>query len=198
MDLDDALDQLDAIHSHLARAETYHGYRPFALAVSGVAGLVAAVAQPWCVPADDPLRFAWYWLAVAVAGAILAGGVTVLAYFTREDEFLRKRTRTVLGQFVPCLFVGAVSSHLLMRQEATVAYLPAVWAMVYGLGIVASLPYVPRAGGLVAAWFLGCGLFLAVATQGPVPAGWAAGVPFGIGQLLAAYVFRQARSEATP
>jgi hypothetical protein len=194
MNLDDALDQLDAIHAHLARGETYHGYRPIALAVSGVAGLAAALAQPWLV-ADDPAVFARYWLAVAVAGALLAGSATVLGYFTREDEFARKRTRTVLGQFVPCLLVGAVLSHALMRQESTVAYLPAMWALVYGLGIVASLPYVPRSGGLVAAWFLGCGLYLSVSVEGPLPSGWAVGVPFGVGQLLAAFVFRRAREE---
>jgi hypothetical protein len=198
MDLDDALDQLDAIHAHLARAETYPGYRPFALAVSGVAGLAAAVMQPWLVAPDEPLLFARYWLAIAVAGALLAGGVTVLGYFTREDEFARRRTRTVLGQFVPCLFVGAVLSHILMRQEATVVYLPAAWALVYGLGIVASLPYLPRSGFLVAAWFLAWGLYLAAFATGPVPAGWSVGVPFGVGQLIAAMVCRQARQEAHP
>ncbi len=195
MNLDDALDQLDAIHAHLARAETYHGYRPFALAVSGVAGLLAALLQPWLV-ADDPAHFARYWLAVAAAGALLAGGVTVLGYFTREDEFARRRTRTVLGQFVPCLVVGALLSHALMRQEATVVFLPAMWSLVYGLGIVASLPYLPRTAGLAAAWFLGCGLFLVVSTEGPVPSGWAVGLPFGVGQLLSAYVIGSARKEA--
>jgi hypothetical protein len=45
MDIDDALDQHAVIHTHLARAETYRGYRPFALVASGAVGMAAAVLQ---------------------------------------------------------------------------------------------------------------------------------------------------------
>lgn len=199
MNLDDALEQLDAIHAHLARSETYHGYRPLALAISGVAGLVAAVAQPWIVSNEDPQAFVRYWLLIALACAALAGGVTVLGYFTREDEFARRRTRTVLGQFVPCLFAGAVLTAVLCREvTGNVALLPGMWAIVYGLGTLASVPYLPRETGWVAAWFLTSGSLLLLLLEGPVPAGWSVGVPFCVGQVLAAVVLRRARSGEVP
>ena len=54
MDLSEALEQIDAIHAHVARGETYRGYHPHALAASGLLGLAAALVQPdaflalWC------------------------------------------------------------------------------------------------------------------------------------------------------
>ena len=35
MELTEALERIDAIHGHLARSESYRGYRPAALALSG-------------------------------------------------------------------------------------------------------------------------------------------------------------------
>jgi hypothetical protein len=165
-----------------------------ALAVSGVAGLVAGVAQPWLVPPDEPLAFVRYWVLIAIACALLAGGVTVLGYFTREDEFLRRRTRTVLGQFVPCLFAGAALTAALSRDSANVALLPGAWAIVYGLGTLASLPYLPREAGWVGAWYLAAGALLFLLVEGPVPAGWAVGLPFAVGQVFAALILSRARS----
>jgi hypothetical protein len=194
MNLDDALDQLETIHTHLARAETYRGYRPIGLAFSGVAGMAAALAQPWFVSAAEPLAFVRFWLLVALLCALLAGGVTIVTYFTHEDEFARRRTRTVLGQFLPCLFAGAVLTYLLGRDGTSVVHLPAVWAIVYGLGTVASLPYLPREAGWIAVWYFASGLLLCVLAEGPVPGGWSVGVPFGVGQVLAALVLSRSRS----
>jgi hypothetical protein len=199
MNLNDALEQLDTIHTHLARAETYRGYRPMALACSGLAGLLAVMLQPWLVSSINPIVFVRYWVVVAIGSALLAGGVTVLGYFTREDEFARRRTRIVVGQFTPCLLVGAILTFILCRfADSTITLLPGVWALVYGLGIVASLPYLPRAAGLIAAWYLGWGMFLVALVDGPIPPGWVVGVPFGLGQLLSAFVLVRARQEITP
>jgi hypothetical protein len=196
MDLTEAMEQLDAIHTHLARAQNYHGYRPLALAASGLAGLAAAPLQPWFVPEGEPLAFVRFWLVIAAGCAAVAVGATLLGYCTREDDFLRRRTRVVLGQFAPCLFAGAVLTFGLARAgDAAVAYLPGAWALVYGLGIIASLPYLPRPAGLVAAWYLGWGTVLMAVVAGPVPPGWAVGLPFGLGQLLAAFVLFRARKE---
>jgi hypothetical protein len=199
MDLDDALDQLGAIHAHLARSETYRGYRPAAVAFSGAAGLAAALAQPWAVPADEPLAFVRYWLLIAAGCAVIGGGVTVLGYFTREDEFARRRTRIVLGQFLPCLVVGGALTLALSRHGgANVVLLPGLWSLVFGLGTVSSLPYLPRAAGWVAVWYLAAGLLLLLAVDGPVPAGWSVGVAFGLGQLLSAVALSQARPGGEP
>lgn len=195
MNLDDALEQLDLIHAHLARAETYHGYRPYALAGSGIAGLTAALAQPWFVAPTDAPGFTYYWLWVAVGCAVLAVGATILGYFTREDEFEQRRTRTVLGQFVPCLLVGGILTHVFLRVPDAVVYLPAAWGLVYALGVIASQPYLPRSISYVAIWYLSWGLLLTLVVEGPVPAGWTVGVPFGFGQMFSGFVCYRARKE---
>jgi hypothetical protein len=193
MNLSEALEQIDAIHAHLARGEEYRGYRPQALALSGAAGLAAAVAQPAVVV--DACGFVAYWLAVALACAVVAGGGTLFAYFFREAEAARKRTRVVLRQFLPCLFVGAVITLGWTRSPVGegASLLPGLWALVYGLGVVASLPFLPRAAALVAVWYLAAGGAMLAALDGPVPPGWSVGVPFGVGQLLAALVLVAAR-----
>lgn len=67
-----ALDQINEIHSHMARSQVYRGYRPVPVAVSGAAGLVGAWLQPYAVKAGDPVGFVYYWLAVAGICALVA------------------------------------------------------------------------------------------------------------------------------
>ena len=67
--------------------------------------------------------------------------------------------------------------------------LPGLWQVVYSLGIFASCRLLPRATFWVAVFYLGTGL--AVLTLGHGDAAlspWAMGLPFGVGQLLAAAV----------
>jgi hypothetical protein len=196
MDLSEALEQIDTIHAHLARGEQYRGYRPLALALSGVLGLAAALLQPAIVARDDSLGFAGYWVVVALASALVAGGATLAGYLFREDELARRRTRIVLRQFLPCLFAGAAVTAALLqpeRRDTAVSLLPGLWALIYGLGTVASLPYLPRRAALVAGWYLLVGVVLLGVVEGPVPSGWSVGVPFGAGQLFACIVLLTAR-----
>src|SRR6184192_59497 len=106
MRVNDALGQIAQIHDHLARAEVYRGFHPLGVALSGATGLLAAALQPALVAADDADGFVRFWLVVAA----LAGGVGVSpaldAYRRREDEFARRKTRRVLGQFLPCMVAG--------------------------------------------------------------------------------------------
>jgi hypothetical protein len=196
MDVTDALERIGTIHSQLAKGEEYRGYRPAALASSGALGLLTALAQPWLIAPDDPLAFVRYWIAVGFGGAVLAGSATVIGYLRQEDEFARRRTRTVMRQFVPCLLAGIAVTAALARPDRiaeSVVLLPGLWALLYGLGTVASLPYLPRLAGAVAAWYLLAGWLLLSFVEGPVPSGWSVGLSFGVGQLLAAAVLYTAR-----
>ncbi len=191
MDVTDAVERIGAIHAYLARAEEYRGYHPAALAASGLLGLLSALAQPWMVDATDPSAFVRYWVAVGLVCGCLAGAATVTRYLRQEDEFARRRTRTVLCQFIPCLLAGLAVTAVLARPEhvdRAVAFLPGLWALLYGLGTVATLPYLPRLAGAVGVWYLVAGGLLLHLVEGPVPSGWSVGLPFGVGQLLAATV----------
>jgi hypothetical protein len=202
MNVTDALEQIEAIHAQLAKGEEYRGYRPLALALSGLLGLLAAALQGCFVSEPDPAAFVRYWVLVALAAASVAGGGTVAAYLTHEDGHARRRTRTVIAQMLPSLLAGGVLTAALSRPgraSETVALLPGLWSLIYGLGTVASLPYLPRLAAAVAAWYLLAGAVLLWTAEGAVPSGWSAGLPFGTGQLLAAAIlYRRDRLETQP
>ena len=67
--------------------------------------------------------------------------------------------------------------------------LPGLWQVLFSLGIFASSRLLPRAIWGVAAFYLASGFAcLLRARLGAAPAPWAMGVPFGVGQFLAAAV----------
>ena len=144
MEVRDALDQLDRIHDQLTKAEVYRGFRVPAVALVGCVGLLAAAAQRWIVAPGDPAAFVWYWSAIGASGVLVGLGAAVRSYLFREDDFERRRTRRVMGQFLPCVLAGGFLTMALGRTEPFVLLLPGVWAMVFGLGVIAVRPHLPR------------------------------------------------------
>ncbi len=191
MDLDHALDRIEEIHAHVARGEVFRGYRPVPVALAGALGLLAAVLQPRLVPAgDDGTRFLAFWLGVAALNAALNAAVIASGWARARDPFLRRHTRQVVGQFVPCLVAGAAVSLALPSVDPGLArLLPGLWALLFGLGVFASRPYLARATGWVALWFVVAGTaLLAFPPQGWTRLGLAHGGVFGLGLLAAALV----------
>jgi hypothetical protein len=185
MEVRDALDQLDRIHDQLTKGEVYRGFRVPAVALVGCVGLLAATGQGWAVPAGDAIAFVWYWSAIGTAGVLLGFGAAVRSYLFREDDFERRRTRRVMGQFLPCVLAGGLLTVALARDAAFVPLLPGVWALLFGLGVVAVRPHLPRAVGLIGlAYVLVGGLLLA--WKPDTPPGWCVGGVFGIGHLITA------------
>lgn len=196
MQLSEALERIEAIHAHVARGEAYRGYHPQALAVSGAIGLLGAVAQQLVAQPSGALAFVCYWSLIAALAALAAGVPTLLDFLYRDGPVARRQTGTVWRQFLPCLLAGLAMTVAVARPEyrdECVALLPGAWALLYGLGTVAALPYLPRLAGAVAAWYLVGGAVLLWVVEGPVPAGWSVGVPFGLGQLMAAWVLHADR-----
>src|SRR5262249_37292739 len=125
MQVSEALRQLEAIHEQLTRSEVYRGFRAPGVALAGVFGLAALAVEPWVVPAGDPQAFVIYWLATAAVAGVAAFGATMHAYFFREDEYARRRTRRVVGQFLPCLLVGAIVTMVFYSAGPTfIPFLP--------------------------------------------------------------------------
>ena len=73
--------------------------------------------------------------------------------------------------------------------------LPGLWQIVFSLGVFASCRSLPRGMFAVGVWYLAAGLAtLAVSSSAPFSA-LAMAVPFGIGQLLMAFVIWRATGE---
>ncbi len=189
MDLSRALGQLADIHQQLAKGEVYRGYRSVPVAASGIIGIAAAWAQAPALGVRDPIGFVWYWSAIAACAALV--GVSEIIYnYLRDESAARRRTRQVVGQFLPSLMAGAIISASFVRLDAAlVPLLPGIWAICFGVGIFASRPYLPRASGWVALFYYAAGVALLWMAHGPEPLhGWWVGGTFGAGQLMAAFV----------
>ncbi|RPH64720.1 MAG: hypothetical protein EHM89_00990 [Acidobacteria bacterium] len=182
MDYSSAADQISAIHEQLAKAEIYRGYRPVPVALSGFCGVLGSLFQPYLVPRGNVRAWVLYWGVVAVVSGLVAGSGAVFSYLWREPEHGRRRTRRVLGQLGPALVAGGVITLLGAFDGRLATYLPGLWAMVFGLGIFASRPYLPRTTGWVALYYLTAGALLLAFGKGASNA-WTVGGTFAIGQI---------------
>src|SRR5205085_11762172 len=99
-------------------------------------------------------------------------------------------TRLVLGQFLPSILAGALlTATLVGLGPQSVALLPGIWALCFGVAVFASRVYLPRSAGWVALFYYAIGAAqLWAATGSTALHGWWVGLTFGCGQLLAALV----------
>ena len=192
MDVPQALDRIEEIHAQIAKGEVFRGYRPVPVAIAGAVGLLAGWLQPRFVPEGEATRFLVWWIAVALLNVAVNAAVIAAGYARCRDAFARRHTRRVVGQFVPCLLAGtAVSLGLPAAGSALVRLLPGLWALLFGLGVFASRPYLARATGWVALFFVAAGTGLLLFPPATYAAlGLAHGAVFGAGLLGAAVVLR--------
>lgn len=187
-DVTRALQQIAEIHDHLAKGEVYRGWRSVPVALSGVVGLVAAAWQSAALRPLEPWNFTAYWMAVASL-AIVVGCAEIAWHYVRHGTTTdRRQTRRVIAQFLPALVAGAAVTLAFVRlSPALVALLPGLWALLFGVGVFAARPYVPRAGTWVALYYCAAGITLLWSTRDiNTLSPWAVGGTFCVGQLLAA------------
>ncbi|HEY3789821.1 MAG TPA: hypothetical protein VGL71_13245 [Urbifossiella sp.] len=189
MRVHEALEQLDAIHEHLARAEVYRGFKVPGVALVGFVGIAAAASQSRILGNPEPALFIAYWLIVAAIGAMLGFSATAQAYFIREEEFARRKTRRVLAQFLPCVAAGGLMTAAVVRNSPEfTSFLPPLWAIVFGLGMISARPYLPRGIGIVGLGYVLAGGLLVLRSPDAELSGWSVGGVFGAGHLLTALV----------
>ena len=190
MDVTRALDQIATIHEQIAKGEVYRGYRSLPVALSGLIGLAGAWLQPASLGTADPIGFVLYWAAVAAAAGFVGSSEIIYSYVVHDDASERRKTRQVLGQFLPSVVGGAAITVCLTHLGAAlVPLLPGLWAFCFGIGTFASRPYLPRASGWIALFYYTAGFVLLwIAREPNLLTGWWVGGTFGAGQLLAALV----------
>src|SRR5262245_56093682 len=183
-----ALEQIAEIHEHLAKTEVFRGWRSLPVASSAVVGIAAAAWQSATSTPVDAWSYTVFGLAVGVVALIIGCSEIVWHYATRATSGERRRSRQVVGQFLPALVAGAlVTPAVIQMSPPLVTLLPGLWALLFGVAVFAARPFVPRESVWVALYYFAAGLFLlwrapAVTALSP----WAVGGTFGIGQLFAA------------
>lgn len=190
MTLDDALDQINNIRSQMAATKVFRGYRCTTTLFSAVVAVVTSVIQYLWIPdaAHHVQEYLQLWFSAGfICLTVIASGI-VIRYRRSDSPLDRQLALTAVQQFLPCLIVGGLVTYVL----ATVAWptmwiIPGLWAIFFGMGIVASRPLLPAGTMFVGAFYLVCGLISIewARIHGPFSP-LAMGVPFGIGQAMAA------------
>jgi hypothetical protein len=192
LELHEALDQIAEIRDHLARTETFEGYRSATVGASGLLAVLAAGVQTVVIP-DPAERLDAYlalWVGVAVVSAAIAGTEMYVRSRRAASETAVRLTRMVVEQFLPCIVVGALLTVAIAAVAPETAWmLPGLWSLVFGLGVFASARLLPRPVVWVAAYYLLSGAAcLAVGKRLDPLSPWLMASTFGVGQLLAAAV----------
>jgi hypothetical protein len=192
MELREALTQITEIRLQMARTEVFRGYRAIPAAFSGLVALAAATAQ--AVAVQDPILQIQAYLVLWIGAAVVSGLSAVLEMAVRArnatSPLTRELTYLAIEQFFPCVVAGALVTLVVVRSAPeTVWILPGLWQVLYSLGIFASCRLLPRPIVGVAVFYLLTGLCTLAFGRGEYALNpWAMGLPFCVGQLLAAGV----------
>jgi hypothetical protein len=193
-ELRQALDDISAIRTQVARGTQFRGYGPLSVASTGIlAMLVAATQSRWLAASTHDLRlFLGVWIATAVVSVFLSALETIFRVRKVHSGLAMEMIQAAAEQFLPCVIVGLLLTVVLMRIAPQDAWmLPGLWAVVFSLGIFASCRFLPRQMFGVGAWYLAAGLVcLLAASANHALSPWAMGITFGVGQLLVAAVLR--------
>jgi hypothetical protein len=193
-ELRQALDDINAIRSQVARDTLFRGYGPLSIAASGIlALLVAAAENHWGAGTQHGLRgFLLVWISTAAVAVLLSASETIFRVRRVHSGLALEMIQAAVEQFLPCVVVGLLLTVVLMRIAPQDSWmLPGLWSVIFSLGIFASCRFLPRQMFGVGAWYLAAGFVcLLVAANHHVLLPWAMGITFGAGQLLVAAVLR--------
>lgn len=191
MRFSEALEQIAEIHERLSCVDVYRGFRSVPVAVSGLCGLLAALFQSMAAPME-PIQTLRFWIAVGLVSGAIGLSDAVTRFLFVDGAHGRRQTRRVLGQFAPCMVAGvAVTLGFHRLGPSYWGLLPGLWALLFGLGVFAARPSLPRAAGWVGLYYLTVGgALLAFADPAEIGLafGWSIGATFVIGQFAAAWV----------
>jgi len=192
MELRDALTQIAEIRDHIARSETFRGYRAATVAASGLLALLGASVQAIYIP-DPQQELAAYlelWIGVATFSFLVIAAEIVVRSYWHADSQARQLTLLAVQQFVPCLIAGGLLTYGIVAYAPTsAALLPGIWAIVFSLGIFASCRLLPSTTIWIATYYLLGGTAALIFFRGERSLSpWAMAGTFGVGQLLAAAV----------
>jgi hypothetical protein len=191
-ELRQALDDINAIRTQVARGTQFRGYGPVSIASTGVLALAVAAAQVrWGQSSEHDLRlFLLVWIPTAAIAVSVSALETVFRVRRVHSGLALEMIQAAVEQFLPCIVVGLLLTIVLMRVAPQDSWmLPGLWSVIFSLGVFASCRFLPRQMFAVGAWYLAAGLVsLLIAATHHALLPWAMGISFGVGQLLVAAV----------
>jgi len=191
-DLDEALTEINAIRSQLARATEFRGYGPVTVAATGLLAVIAAWIQAVTFPsaAHDITAFIAIWTVTAAIATAVIGLETVIRSRTIHSGLAQEMIFCAVEQLVPSCVAGILIAGVLIRVAPDSHWMiPGLWEILFSLGVFASARFLPQGVIAVAGWYLVAGLLcLAWSAHTRSLSPWTMGLPFGVGQLLAASV----------
>ncbi len=181
---------MSEIRAHLARTETFRGYRSLTVGFSGLVGVVAAAVQAlWLAqPTEQLVAYLALWISAATVSVLVIGIDILRRARASQSAVTRRATIAALEQFTPALVVGGLLTVVIARRAPDTAWmLPGLWALVFSLGAFASCRQLPRPVALAGLWYVAGGvLSLAWGHGAAALSPWLMGGTFGGGQLLTA------------
>jgi hypothetical protein len=194
-DLDEALAEITAIRTQMARGTEFRGYGPVTVAATGLLALVAGAIQAiWLPdPAAHVVGYLALWIATAALSAILIGAEMVARTRRIHSGLADEMIHAAVEQLIPAGVAGTLLTFVLFRfAPESLWMLPGLWQIVFSLGVFASCRSLPRPMFAAAVWYLAAGLAcLAWANGAHAFSPWAMAVPFAVGQLyMAAVLYR--------
>jgi hypothetical protein len=199
-ELRQALAEIRAIRTQVARGTQFRGYGPRSVAASGLLAFAVAAGQASWLGASqaDIAEFLEVWIATAALSVLLSAWETVSRARRLHDGFAKEMTHAAVEQFLPALMAGVLLTVVLVKTAPGVTWmLPGLWELVFSLGVFASCRFLPRPVFAVGLWYLASGLAcLALESARQTLSPWAMGIPFGVGQLLVALVLHYDHGDA--
>lgn len=186
--------QVEVVYRQLARTAGFRGFRPTFLFRVSVVAACATVGTWLLAPRLNVSGVALTWIGVAAAIALDVAVVIVLPALRAGPSVAREAARRVVTQMLPPLGVGAViTAVILVRHPGAVAFLPAVWLVLFGLGVAAISPMVlARVEYAAIIYFMGAALVYVLRTDEPARLALLVGGPFAFGHAVTALLLRAA------
>jgi hypothetical protein len=187
----EALADINAIRTQVARDTQFRGYGPLSIAATGLLALLVAAAQSYLVKEGrDFIGFLMVWAATAAVAIALTAAETITRARRAHSGLANEMIQAAVEQFLPALGVGALlTAVLLWAAPQEVWLLPGLWQLLFCLGVFASCRFLPRRTYIAGIWYLASGLTcIVIGSESKSFSPWSMGIAFGVGQLLVAAV----------
>lgn len=185
MELQHALSQIADIRQQMSRARQFRGFRSATTFMTALAAFAAGIWQ--AKSSLEPTQFIALWVCVAIGCIALCSTELLLRCRHCESEAQSELARQAVEQFLPFVLVGGLVTGIIWEfSPDTLWILPALWQILFGLGLYSLRRIVPMPIAIVGWFYILCGFVNLSASTHFSP--WSMSVPFGLGQMLSAFV----------